>query len=143
MNYAPAQQINTARTIVRSAQQRIKNETGMDVTLMVYPPGQSAKTPLQMLNVIAHALGMSPQCYTLKTRLHNIAELRHIGAFFLRMYYPSFTLTQIAAIYGQDHTSVINGISRAHNLIYTKDAEFTRKYNVVLKSINQWLGKEE
>jgi chromosomal replication initiation ATPase DnaA len=143
MNYSPAQQINTARNIARTAQHRIKQETGMEITLMVYPPGKSAKTPRQMLNVIAQALGMSPQCYCLKTRLHNIAELRHIGAFFLRMYYPSFTLTQIAAIYGQDHSSVINGISRAHNLIYTKDPEFTRKYNIVLKSINQWLGKEE
>ena len=143
MNYAPVQQINTARHIVRSAQRLIKDKTGMKVTLMLCPRENIFRTPEQMLQVIAIALDMSPNCYRMKSRMRNIAELRFLGAMLLRINFPRITLHQIAALFGgQDHSSILNGLSRAHDLLHTGDPRFLRKYNQALNSVNQWLRKE-
>lgn len=116
----------------------------MSVTILLYPEEDEFKTPENLLHIIALALDMNPRCYAMKTRLRNIAELRFIGALFLRMNFPRITLHQIAELYGgQDHSSVISGLARAHNLIYTADPRFMQKYNTVLKSVNQWLRNEE
>jgi len=143
MNYAPAKQISTARRIVRSAQQLIKNRTGMRANLLLCPVENTLKTPRQMLQVIAIALNMSPDCYAMKSRIRNIVELRFIAALLLRSYFPKITLHQVAILFGgQDHSSIISGVARAHNLIYTGDERFIAKYNTVLKSVNLWLQRE-
>jgi len=85
MNYAPAQKISTARHIARSAQRQIKDKTGMRVTLLLYPTENAARTPAQMLKVIALALDMNYECFKMKTRVRDVVELRFIGAMFLRM----------------------------------------------------------
>lgn len=144
MNYAPTQRISTARHIARTAQQQIKNKTGMRVNLLLCPSEHTNKTPEEMLNIIARALGMNPACYRMKTRVRNIAELRFIGAMLLRSNFPRTTLQQIAAFFGgQDHSSILYGLTRASNLIYTSDARFIKKYNNALKKVNQWLRTEE
>src|ERR1039457_1594674 len=116
MNYEPAQMIKSARNIARSAQRQIKYQTGMRVNLMLYPTGDAFKTPEQMLKIIALALDMSYDCFRMKSRIREITELRFIGALFLRMNYPYITLHDIASLFGgQDHSSIISGLERAHN----------------------------
>ena len=142
MYYAAAQQ-TAARHIARSAQQQIKDKTGMRVNLMVYPYENMLRSPEQMLHIIAIALDMSPECYRMKSRARNIVELRFLGALFLRRNFPAITLNQIATLFGgQDHSSIISGLARAHNLIYTGDQRFVQKYNTALKSVNLWLRRE-
>ena len=115
----------------------------MRVTLVVYPYEHILKSPEQMLDIIAIALNMSTDCYRMRSRERNIVELRFIGAMLLRMNYPTITLHQIAALFGgQDHTSIISGLARAQNLIYTGDTRFLNKYNIALKSVNLWLKRE-
>ncbi len=144
MNYLPAQQINTARSIVRSAQRQIKNRTGIKVHLLLAASDNILKTPKQMLKVIAIALNMNPDCYRIKSRARNIVEMRFIAALLLRSNFPRLTLTEIATLFGgQDHSSVINSVARAHSLIYTGDEKFINKYNTVLKSVDIWLKREE
>jgi chromosomal replication initiation ATPase DnaA len=95
-----------------------------------------------MMEVIALALNLSPNCYKMKTRARHIAELRFICALFLRMHFPYITLQQIATLFGGlDHSSIISGLARANNLIYTGDLRFIKKYNTALKSVNLWLRK--
>jgi chromosomal replication initiation ATPase DnaA len=143
MNYAPVQMATTARQIARAAQRRIKEQTGMKVSLLLYPRDVVTKTPDQMLKIIATSQGMSPVCYKMKTRLRNITELRFLGALFLRRHFPAITLSQIARLFGgQDHTSIINALDRANNLIYTGDLAFTQKYNSALKSVEIWLRRD-
>lgn len=104
-----------------------------------YPATQ---TPEYMLAVIATALGMSMEHYRVKSRERSIVELRFIGALLLRQNFPDITLYQIAALFGgQDHSSVINGIARAYNLIYVNDLRFVSKYQAALASVNLWLRK--
>jgi chromosomal replication initiation ATPase DnaA len=144
MYYAAAQQISTARNIARSARQKIKDRTGMQVTVVVYPTDTSLKSPERLMRVVAIALDMFPDCYRLKTRVRQIVELRFIAAMLLRSNFPKITLHQIAALFGgQDHTSIMNGLSRAHALIYAGDPGFLKKYNTALKSVNIWLRTEE
>jgi len=144
MNYAPARKISTARHIARSAQRQIKDRTGMRVTLLLYPNENASRTPDQMLKVVALALDMNPDCFSMKSRMREITELRFIGAMFLRMNFPYVTLNEIAALFGgQDHSSIISGLTRAHNLIYTGDLRFIKKYNTALKSVDIWLKREE
>lgn len=132
-----------ARRNARAAVDMVKERTGMNVAVLQYPTEMVNNTPQRMLHVIAMALDMSPEAYKMKTRVRNVVELRFIATLFLRQYFPALTLQQIAAYFGgQDHSSVINGLSRAYNLIYIQDAEFLKKYNAVLKSVTSWLRKE-
>lgn len=140
MNYSSAQQVSTVRNIARTAQQQIKNKTGMGMTMLVYPTETNSKTPEQMLTVIAMALDMAPETFRLRSRERNVVELRFIGALFLRMSFPLITLQQIAALFGgQDHSSIISGLSRAKDLISCGDQRFVQKYNIILRTINLWV----
>jgi len=142
MNYAPVQTINTARHIARSAQRLIKDKTGMRVSLLMEPIDDTFKTPWKMLEIVASALDLSPACYSLKSRARDIAELRFIGALMVRRHFHSITLNQVAAFFGgQDHSSIISGMARANNLIYTGDERFMKKYYTALKMVNIWLRK--
>ena len=144
MNNITELPVSTALSIARSAQRTIKRKTGMRVTLLIYPTEETVRTPEYMLHVIARALGMQPHCFRLKSRKKDIVELRFIGSMFLRMNFPSVTLHQIAWLFGGlDHSSVVSGLARANNLIFTNDQRFIDKYNKVLKSVNQWLRREE
>ncbi len=143
MYYATISPAATTRPIAMMAEQQVKERTGMSISVLQYPTELVNKTPQRMLHVIALALDMSPECYRMKTRVRSIVELRFIGSLFLRQHFPALTLQQIAAYFGgQDHTSVINGLARAHNLIYVRDSNFIKKYNTAIKSVNTWLRRE-
>lgn len=119
------------------------NETKTTCTILQYPTEQVNSTPLRMMHVIALALDMNPECYRMKTRVRDVVEMRFIASLLLRQYFPALTLQQIGGYFGgQDHTSVINGISRAYNLIYVRDISFTKKYNAATRSVDAWLTKE-
>jgi chromosomal replication initiation ATPase DnaA len=142
MNYAPMQQMTMARHIARSAEQQIKDKTGIGISVMLYPGKDMLRSPAQMLKIVALALDMSPDCFRMKTRVREITELRFLGALLLRMNFPRMTLNEIAALFGgQDHSSIINGVARANDLIYTGDPRFVKKYNAALKSVNLWLSE--
>ncbi len=143
MHYIPAQQISTARHIARSAQRTIQDKTGMKVNLLLCPIGNDFVTPEEMMGIIANSLNMSPACYVMKTHTRPIAELRFLGTLFLRRHFPSITLQQIASLFGgRDHTSILYGLKRAYDLIYSDDMDFMEKYNKALKAVNVWLRKE-
>jgi len=95
---------------------------------------------MQMLHIITAALNMRPDIYSMKTRKREVAELRFLTSLLLRKFYPRVTLKQIAILYGgQDHTSIMNGIDRATNLLETYDLDFTKKYNTALNAVLSWL----
>ncbi len=143
MYYATISPAATTRQIARPVEQMVKERTGMSINVLQYPTELVNTTPQRMLHVIALALDMNPECYRMKTRVRSIVEMRFIATLFLRQHFPALTLHQIAAYFGgQDHSSVIHGLSRAHNLIYVQDSEFLKKYNATLKSVNTWLRRE-
>lgn len=121
----------------------VQEQTGLSVQVLQYPNEKANTTPLRMLHVIALTLDLSPECYRLKTRIRPIVEMRFIASVLLRQYFPGLTLQQIAKYFGgQDHSSVINAISRANELIYVRDAPFMKKYNKVMNTVTKWLQKE-
>ena len=135
--------IAKARHITRAAEQQIRDKTGMKVTLVLCPGYNPAKTPEQMLQIVAGALNMDITSYKKKTRERDYVDLRFIAAFLLRSFFPGVTLQNITVFFGgQDHTSIINGLARAGMLIATGDARFTAKYEAALRSVNKWLRKE-
>ena len=137
--YTATQQITGARHIARSAQQQL----GDKVSTVLYPSENTVKTPEHMLHIIAAALNEHPGTYKLKTRIRNVVELRFIAALCLRSNFPMITLQQIAAFFGgQDHSSVINGLTRAYELIYAGDESFTKKYKTALAAVNLWLRND-
>ena len=143
MFYA-ATQVTEARNIARTAQQRIRNKTGMEVALLLAPIEVTPKTPERMLRIIAEALGMSPNCYGMKNRSRPFSELRFIAAHLLRQNFATLTLQQIARFFGGvDHTSVISGLTRVNDLIYSGDTRFIEKYNSAQKAVNLWLRRVE
>jgi chromosomal replication initiation ATPase DnaA len=101
------------------------------------------RTPEQLLNVVAACLHMDPALYCSTCRERSIVEMRFLGAFMLRTYFPAITLQQISVLFGgRDHTTIINALHRAGALIATGDVRFTSKYQTVLRSMNLWLRKE-
>jgi chromosomal replication initiation ATPase DnaA len=144
MYYAATQQVTEARHIARTAQQRIKDRTGMNISVLLCPVEATPKTPERMLRIIAESLGMSANCYRMKNRSRPFSELRFIAAHILRQNFATLTLHQIALFFGGlDHTSVINGLTRVNNLIHTGDTRFIEKYNQALKAVNLWLRRAE
>lgn len=139
MSYLTTTQMNTARTIARSAEKQIKSRTGMRIKVMLYV-NEERKGPEEMLQVIANALHMSIDNFRVKCRKREVVELRFLSSLLLRKFYPRLTLKQIACLYGgQDHSSIINGVERATDLLETKDIAFTKKYNTALNTVTQWL----
>lgn len=96
-----------------------------------------------MLKVVAAALGMDTACYKVKSREREFVDLRFIAASLLRCFFPGITLHEITVLFGgQDHTSIMNGLSRAAMLLASGDEKFTNKYENALKSVNKWIRKE-
>lgn len=133
----------TIRQIARTAEKKIKTRTGMGVNIVLYPTHQPLRSPEHMLHIIASALHMPASDFTLKSRVRDVVELRFLGAYLLRQYYPGITLKQISILFGgQDHSSIINSIQRAVDMLQTKDEIFLYKYQTTQKAINEWLRKD-
>ena len=138
-----ATQISTARHIARAAEQKIRTSTGLRITLLLFPSDTNRKKPEHMLRLVANSLNVGYEQFQAKTRKREIVELRFIGALLLRRFYPHVTLKQIGSLFGgQDHTSVINAISRAYNLLETNDIIFCTKYNNAINTVNLWLREQ-
>lgn len=143
MQYKVPQEISLARNITRAAEQQIMNKTGMRVTLLLCPDYHTSKTPGQLLKVVAASLGMDCHCFKVRSREREFVDLRFIGASLLRCFFPGITLHEITVLFGgQDHTSIMNGLSRAAMLLASGDEKFTAKYDLALKSVNKWIRKE-
>ena len=138
-----ATQISTARHIARVAEQKIMVNTGLRITLLLFPNDPGRRKPEHMLHLVANTLHLGYENFMAKTRKREIVEMRFIAALLLRRFYPQVTLKQIGSFFGgQDHTSVINGISRAYNLLETNDIIFCTKYNNALNTVNLWLKEQ-
>jgi chromosomal replication initiation ATPase DnaA len=132
--------ISTARDIARSAERQITATTGMRMTLMLCPADETNKGPEHMMAIIAATMNMHMFHYQERGRRREIVELRFVAARLLRAYYPAITLKQVALLFGgQDHTSVINALAKAGNLLDTNDLIFTRKYSNALCAVDLWL----
>jgi chromosomal replication initiation ATPase DnaA len=130
---------NNAMHIAHLGVQHQTAKTNTGYTIALYPE-ENAKTPKQFLNIIAASMGMHPDCFKIKGRSRDVVELRFLAALLLRRYFPDIRLKQIAALFGgQDHTSVMNALTRANDLLYINDLAFTTKYNNTIKTINQWI----
>jgi chromosomal replication initiation ATPase DnaA len=140
MSYAMTQ--TAARHITRAAEQQIRTKTGMRVTLVLCPSDNPLKSPEQMLRVVARSLNTSPEVFQEKNRKRQVVEVRFVAALLLRYYYPTITLKQIGLLFGgQDHTSIMNALTRAQNLLYTNDVVFTAQYKHALNTVNQWINE--
>lgn len=96
-----------------------------------------------MLKIVAGALQMDTACYTVKSRERDFVDLRFIASSLLRCFFPGITLQEITVLFGgQDHTSIMNGLSRSAMLLASGDERFTTKYEIALKAVNKWIRKE-
>ncbi|MBC7552535.1 MAG: hypothetical protein H7257_01005 [Taibaiella sp.] len=143
MYYSIPQQISEARHIARAAEQQIKNSTGMVVRLMLCPEYHRTKSPEELLQVVAAALGMEVKDYATKCRTRPYVDLRFIAANLLCSHFPAITLLQITVFFGrQHHTSILNGLERVRALIAAGDPRFMAKYETAQAAVNRWVRKE-
>ena len=63
MQYIAPGHIVAAKHITKAAEQKIKNKTGMTVTLVLCPGYNPARSPEQLLSIVAGALRMDVSCY--------------------------------------------------------------------------------
>lgn len=144
MSYAIAHHSYTAhQPQVRIAERtRYTTIDNMRMTLVLSVYGKGSKSPDKMLEIIAAASQLDYNYFKAKTRKREIVELRFLAALLLRKYYPNITLKEIARLYGgQDHTSVMNGLTRANELLDINDPVFTYKYQNAVNAINRWINE--
>lgn len=142
MNYVPAIQTNTFTVQHMPSWRRTDTAPAQAPTFKLPPQVLPWQTPDQLLRIIAIALNMDPNSYRTRSRRRSFTDLRFIGSMFLRRHFPELTLQQVAQFFGgQDHTSVINGMRRAQNLLQARDPEFLKKYKLVLKAVERWIGR--
>lgn len=77
-------------------------------------------------STICQYLSVSPESVKSKTRLASVVEARHFIFLFLRAN-TTLSLSEIATRYNRDHTTVIAGVNRMHDLISLED-EVRQKY---------------
>lgn len=144
MSYAIAQNYTTHQPHIRIAERQQHTTTdNMRMALVLSVYGNGSKSPDKMLQVIANTLHMEYNYFQTKTRKREIVELRFLASLLLRRYYPNITLKQIAQLYGgQDHTSVMNGLSRANELLDINDPVFSFKYLSAITAINGWIKEQ-
>ncbi len=145
MSYAIAQNYTSHQPhhirIAERNQHTTTDNMRMALVLSVY--GNGTKSPDKMLQVIASTLQMEYGYFQTKTRKREIVELRFLASLLLRRYYPNITLKQIAQLYGgQDHTSVMNGLARANELLDINDPVFCFKYLSAVTAINGWIKEQ-
>lgn len=135
-------QVNNTCNIIRSAEETIKTETGMNVTLLICP-NETRKSPEQMLRIIAATLGMDYEDFKTRSRRRVIVDMRFIAALLLRKNYEELTLKDIGSYFGgQDHSSIIHALERAQYMLRMKEPIFLKKYITVLNTITQWLKEK-
>lgn len=95
----------------------------------------------KMLEAIAKALGRTVEDYEVRSKKREYTELRFIAAKIMRHYFPKITLREIGAHFNQDfdHTSVINMLDQANNLLEGNDEAFTLKYRKATTAIYKWI----
>lgn len=133
--------INTVNTIVSVAESWIKEQTGINIRLLVLgevPPQE--RDALGMAQVIANSLGMTIKDYGIQSRKQKYVHLRHLASHFIRHYYPDMSLNQIKRIVGHgDHSTVSNSIAMTTRLLSTNDSIFQPKYEQTLQAVTQWI----
>ncbi|MEI8278680.1 MAG: helix-turn-helix domain-containing protein [Bacteroidota bacterium] len=140
MNYT-AQHMSTSISMLHSAT-GTQEHRGIPMRLPISRTQQVIKKPMDMLRIIANTLQMSVENYIERNRTREVVDLRFVSAKLLRHYYPNITYKQIGALYGgQDHTSIMNAIGKANDLLYAGDKSFTQKYHAALNSIEQWINE--
>jgi chromosomal replication initiation ATPase DnaA len=140
MNYT-AQNFGNSISMLHSAT-RTQDQRGIPMRLPISRTQQAIKKPMDMLRVIANTLQMSVEHYIERNRSREVVDLRFLSAKLLRHYYPNITYKEIGALYGgQDHTSIMNAIGKANDLLYIGDKSFTQKYQAALNSIEQWINE--
>lgn len=141
MNLATRRQEEQVRSIISDAISRIIVVTGnKDVKLALYSGNKVNKSPVDMLAVIAEALGMCYEDYAAVTREVEFVELRRIAVMCLWEYYKNLTYKQIATLVGGcEHTTIIHHIKKAQDMLQTKDIAFTTKYNKAIEAAALWL----
>jgi chromosomal replication initiation ATPase DnaA len=139
--------INTVNAAIICAEQMILAETGMRMRLMVVPEisinGKQRMVPEKMLHVLANALNAPPDVWTNRKRSRGLVELRQLGCYFLKQFFPGLTYLTIGELMGgYDHTSVMYSIKAAKDRIDI-DEVFCKMHDAGMHAVTQWAAMLE
>lgn len=130
------------RKVIRQAEDEIKKMTGMDdMRLALYSGSKEDKSPVEMLHVIAEALGMEYSDYFIQTSKPRIVELKRVSICLLWELYHAITYERIAEVVGNymDHSTVMHHVQKAQDYIKIGDEMFCTMYKTAHKAASEWL----
>lgn len=132
-----ANNLSFIRREITALEHRLHCETGTHITLAIASVAAEG-TMDSMLAVIAANLNLPVSAYTSKSRIREYVELRFIAAHFIAQYFPSLSLSQVARLFGKDHSSVLHMRSTAQSLLDIKDPDFMPKYRRCKAALEIW-----
>lgn len=120
-------QSNFIHSVMREMEEKVHKVLGMDVHFGMYLRSKSIDrtiTPTEAVVRMTQALGVSMEDLRGKNRSEVIVMPRRVIAATLRACFPHITLLQIGDLFDRDHTTIMNLLKVATDLINTEDEDF-------------------
>src|SRR5690606_32780550 len=89
----------------------------------------------ELMEQVADAMHMTMDDYY-GGRQRHFADLRCMACYLIKLLHPDIPLAETGDAMGIDHTSVLYHIKRAKSYLQTKEPLFTKKYETVIKTLN-------
>lgn len=139
-------EVRTIDTILTRAEQEILILTGLKMRVLIAPEicNEDNKDVEGLFRVVCSSLGLLTTEVAEKRRNVEMVNARHLFYHFAKIYFPSVTLKHMAYVAGgQDHTTVLHGLSKVSDLLETEERIFMTRYNTVLEAVTQWIAEIE
>jgi Bacterial dnaA protein helix-turn-helix len=77
----------------------------------------------EIIQTVARAFGVTPECMTGKIRTWSIAGARHVAMYAIRNRFPKYPLRYIGEMFCRDHTCVVNSCKAVKRMMDSRQIE--------------------
>lgn len=131
-------QANALNDICRHAEKLAFQKTGLRVRLEIRGI-EDERPPIELIKCIGEHFAVTIEELESDSKARSLSWVRFVCYLMLKEHYEGITLEEIAKMFKRHHTSVVQGLQSAKNLLDTKDRAFTTMYNQTKTLCNTWL----
>jgi chromosomal replication initiation ATPase DnaA len=125
--------------VMRMAEKQIKVHTGHELKLMVTDYVVPEINHISLYETLLEHLCMTDEDIKGRNKQRSYTEARVICSMIIKKHYPELSLSQIGAIVGKDHSTIVYHLQNGEVWLETNES-FKKKYNSVLHRVNLWIS---